>query len=458
MNFAVDDTIAAVASPPGGSVRGVIRVSGPGTLSCLRRCFRAAGSTTVDDVRVPTRIFGHLHMPPPIGALPCHLYLWPTSRSYTRQPAAELHTIGSPPLLDAALDCVCQGGARLARPGEFTLRAFLAGRLDLTQAEAVLGVIDAENTRELHTALVQLAGGLSKPLLHLRGTLLDLLARIEAGLDFVDEDIEFVTSAQIDVELAEALESIDDVLTQLVARGEAGAEPCVVLRGYPNVGKSSLLNALVNSDAAIVSPQAGTTRDYVSRPFHWQDVSGTLIDTQGFADAGPQETLAQAAQRVAVDQARLARLVLVCLDVSRPLDATQYDLLCANLAADRLMIVWTKADLVATRDHGVPGAMYTSSRTGEGLVELRTAIVRRISGNHPAAGAAVASTAVRCRQSLEAAAVRLRTARHLAATGAGEELIAVDLRDALDELGQVVGAVYTDDILDRIFSRFCIGK
>jgi tRNA modification GTPase len=186
MHFAVDDTIAAVASPRGGAVRGVIRVSGPDTLACLEQCFRVSASRPLRALRVPTRVFGHLQLPGPIGALPCHLYLWPTTRSYTRQPTAELHTIGSPPLLDAALDQLCQHGARLAQPGEFTLRAFLAGRLDLTQAEAVLGLIDAENTADLQTALRQLAGGVSSPLLQLRSELLDLLAQIEAALDFVD--------------------------------------------------------------------------------------------------------------------------------------------------------------------------------------------------------------------------------------------------------------------------------
>jgi tRNA modification GTPase len=457
MNFTVDDTIAAVASPSGGAVRGVIRVSGPDTVSCLRQCFRAAASRTLDDVRVPTRIFGHLPLPQPVGALPCHLYLWPTCRSYTRQPSAELHTIGSPPLMDAALERLCQCGARLAQPGEFTLRAFLAGRLDLTQAEAVLGVIDAENSRELQTALVQLAGGLSGPLLHLRSALLDLLAHIEAGLDFVDEDIEFVTPEEIDVRLIGALASVNDALAQLVARGDAGADPCVVLRGYPNVGKSSLLNALLNIDAAIVSPQAGTTRDYVSRPFHWQEVAGILVDTPGLADEPYHDALAYAAQQAAAQQARQARLEIFCLDVTRPPNAWERDVLDTEPAVDRL-VVWTKADLVSQRDHAASGAIHTSSRTGEGLEELRTMIARRISGGHRAAGAAVASTALRCRRSLASAAVGLGTARQLVADRAGEELVAVELRDALDELGQVVGAVYTDDILDRIFSRFCIGK
>ncbi|NLX56058.1 MAG: GTP-binding protein [Planctomycetaceae bacterium] len=457
MHFAVDDTIAAVASPPGGAVRGVIRVSGPGTLPCLDACFRAAAGPPLDSLRAPTRLRGHLLLAAPIGPLPCHLYLWPTRRSYTRQPSAELHTLGSPPLLDAAMTRLCQCGARLAQPGEFTLRAFLAGRLDLTQAEAVLAVIDAHDPGELQTALAQLAGGLSGPLQTLRSALLELLAHLEAGLDFADEDIECVTQAEIDASLDEASAQLDRLLTQLASRSNAGAEPTVVLRGRPNAGKSSLLNALLAHDAAIVSPQAGTTRDYVSRPFYWQHVSGMLIDTPGWVEHVAHDALTQAAQQAAAEQARQAQLTILCLDATQPLVDWERAIL-ESAALANVLVVWTKADLVAARTHGVADAVYTSSHTGEGIDAVRLLIARRASEHPGAAGAAVTATALRCRQSLQSAGTRLHAARRLAAERAGDELVAFELREALDELGQVVGTVYTDDILDRIFSRFCIGK
>ncbi len=200
----VDDTIAAIASAPGGAMRGILRISGPGTRDCVRRSFRASASPDWQGVATAQRFSGHLWLPPPAGQVPCELYFWPTKRSYTRQPAAELHTVGSPPILHAALRTVCASGARLAEPGEFTLRAFLAGRIDLAQAEAVLGVVDARGQSELDVALSQLAGGLSAPLGQLRNRLLNLRADLEAGLDFVDEDIEFVSRNEVSRQLDEA--------------------------------------------------------------------------------------------------------------------------------------------------------------------------------------------------------------------------------------------------------------
>ena len=343
-----------------------------------------------------TRVSGELQLPPPVGALACHVYLWPGSRSYTRQPSAELHLIGSPPLLDAALQTLCAQGARLAQPGEFTLRAFLAGRIDLTQAEAVLGVVDAENSRELHVALLQLAGGLSGRLTHLRGELLDLLAHMEAALDFVDDEIEFVREEDIDGQLARMLASIDEILAQLTDRGDSTREPRVVLRGEPNVGKSSLLNALVGSEAAIVSPLAGTTRDYVSRGFHWDNVAGVLVDTPGYEETSPDEPLARAAQQVAAQQVRQAQLEILCLDATRPLNERERQSLTGAASSERI-VAWTKADLATNRETTVPHALFTSSVTGEGVATLRSLVVRRVSGGSSAELGAVASTAVRCR-------------------------------------------------------------
>jgi tRNA modification GTPase len=191
------DTIAAIASAPGGAARGIVRLSGPGVLDCLKRSFVIADEqcSSLEAILAAHAVRGTLRLP--TTRLPCELYYWPGARSYTREPLAELHTLGSPPLLASALAALCQAGARLAQPGEFTLRAFLAGRLDLTQAEAVLGVIDARGRTQLDAALAQLAGGLSAPLGRLRERLIDLLAHLEAGLDFVEEKIEFISSAEL---------------------------------------------------------------------------------------------------------------------------------------------------------------------------------------------------------------------------------------------------------------------
>jgi tRNA modification GTPase len=453
----VDDTIAAIASPPGGALRGVVRISGPQVIACLKRCFRAAEDGDLSRIRHASVLPGTLQIAPPVGALQCDLYLWPNERSYTKQPSAELHTIGAPPLLEAALQTLCDAGARLAEPGEFTMRAFLAGRLDLTQAEAVLGVIDARNRGELRVALSQLAGGLAAPLNELRSQLLDLLAHLEAGLDFVEEDIEFIARGELRRQLDGAAELVSRIESQLSTRAERGGVPRVVLVGWPNVGKSSLFNALAGDSAAIVSHLAGTTRDYLSRAVIVDGVELLLIDTAGVETLDPRgDDVVAEAQKMMAGQNAQADLQLFCIDSTRPINAWEEAELEAPTPRPRLVVL-TKTDARRAPTLGVSG-IETSSRTRAGLGALRQALRRRIESLAGREYLAVAGTATRCRESLRLAAECLRRASGLARDALGEELVAAEIRSTLEELGKVVGAVHTDDILDRIFSRFCIGK
>ncbi|MBI1901494.1 MAG: 50S ribosome-binding GTPase, partial [Planctomycetia bacterium] len=261
--YHLDDTIAAIATAPGPGARGIVRVSGPGTVACLAD-FSADDGRTLESAKVATAVAGHFRLPGLHSPLPAEVYLWPNERSYTRQPLAEVHTIGSQPLLAMLLRAVCRRGARTAEPGEFTLRAFLSGRIDLAQAEAVLGVIEAEDAEELRVALDQLAGGVTGALVQLREQLLDLLAHLEAGLDFVEEDIAFITREELTGQLAAAQATVEKAAAQMAKRSIAVERVRIVLAGWPNVGKSSLFNALAGREAAIVSPQAGTTRDYLT--------------------------------------------------------------------------------------------------------------------------------------------------------------------------------------------------
>jgi len=453
----VDDTIVAIASPPGGAVRGVIRLSGPNVTHCLDQSFEVAAGRQMHHLRRATMLRGWLRVPPPVGHLECDLYLWPNERSYTRQPAAELHTFGSPPLLDAAMRTLCAAGARLAEPGEFTLRAFLAGRLDLTQAEAVLGVIEAQTRSELRAALTQLAGGLAHPLHQLCQTLMDLLAHLEAGLDFVDESVEFISAGELTSRLEEASNTVANIERQLMERTEREDAPRVMLFGWPNVGKSSLFNALAGDAAAIVSPLQGTTRDYITRHVVFGGRELLLIDTAG-VDAGDAsgDDAAVAAQVAIEAQRAQADLQLFCLDATRQANAWEKEQIAANDPQDRL-IVATKtdaADTAKTPACDVP----TSARTGHGVAALRRAISERLDSlpNHELL--TVANTATRCHESMRGAARALSRAHQLVQQNQGEELVAAELRLSLDELGRVVGTVYTDDVLDHIFSRFCIGK
>jgi tRNA modification GTPase len=450
--YDVDDTIVGIASAPGGAIRGVVRLSGPDVVACLQRCFRHT-TVALDSVPQPQVIEGELQLNPPLAALPGELYLWPTRQSYTRQLSAEFHTIGSPPLLEAAVSAFCRSGVRLAQPGEFTLRAFLAGRLDLPQAEAVLGVIDAQSRSELDVALGQLAGGLSAPLNQLRNALLELLAHLEAGLDFVEEDIEFISVSELVGALQDASNEVRTLATQLTGRAQTASETRIAITGWPNVGKSSLFNALVDGRLAIVSDVAGTTRDYLAARMPIGNHEVVLVDTAGVDSA--KAGIAAAAQRMTDDQSRQSQLQLFCVDATRRLNAEEREWLVQNDHSG-VLVVLTKCDGPRATDLQNP-AIETSSHSRLGLTELKNAVSERLT-NSVLGQSVVPSTAARCKASLQSAAQALEAAHRAASTQAGEELVADEIRHALDELGTVVGTVYTDDILDKIFSRFCIGK
>jgi tRNA modification GTPase len=463
------DTIAAIASPAGGAARGVIRISGPQAIDCVAPLWRpdASNAVPLDSLPRATRLTGSFVADSFSAAVPGSLLVWPDARSYTRQPSVEIHTVGSPPILQAMLKTLCRSGARLAAPGEFTLRAFLAGRLDLTQAEGVLGVIESRDRHELDVAVAQLAGGMGGPLVRLRDELLELLAHLEAGLDFVEEDIEFIARDELRAKLVAAATQVHDLDHRMAARGTLRDSVRVVLIGAPNVGKSSLFNALLKRSAALVSPLAGTTRDYLMGELVLDGATIELVDTAGVAPTGhnfdqneaalqpnASRDIDTAAQQVTSHARRDATVELLCLDASRPLDAWEEEQLAAP---DRRIVAFTKADQASVATH-MAGAVTTSSKTGQGLDELchrlRAVVLDRVGD----ASDVVAATAARCHDSVRRAALSLAEAVRHVDDRAGEELVAAELRAAIDELGLVVGAIYTDDLLDRIFSRFCIGK
>jgi tRNA modification GTPase len=446
-----NDTIAALASPPGHAARGIVRISGPETQAVIESLFTPVGDVPADFPRsVPWSCAGTLHVGRLTRALPVDLYLWPNRRSYTGQPLAELHTISSPPLLEAVLSELFSRGVRPAQPGEFTLRAFFAGRIDLMQAEAVLGVIDAHNERELQTALDQLSGGLSSQIVRLRGDLLDLLADLEAGLDFADEAIEFVSHATLVGRLGLARETVGDLLARADERMRPFARSRVVLAGRPNAGKSTLFNALAGSGAALVSDIAGTTRDYLTVEVTLDGMALSLVDTAGHEAVA--EGIDQEAQKRRHEQIDEADLVIWCQPADRPADGTPHEF-PAGLR-ERVLVVVTKCDLAVT----APSTLAISAHRGTGLRELKGAIAARLSRPAPGARQLLGATAARSRDSLLKAQTALDQALAIARSEADQELLAIEVHEALEELGKIAGAVYTDDILDRIFSKFCIGK
>ena len=463
MDLSLEATIAALASPPGSAARGIIRLSGHDVREVLAGWFEPHDRVGWQSSRIAAVHVGVLNLLHARTAIPVEVYLWPNRRSYTGQPIAELHLPGSPPLLEAVLVEAHRRGSRPARPGEFTLRAFLAGRLDLLQAEAVLGVIDAHDHTELQAALSQLAGGLSGRLAELRHDLLELLADLEAGLDFIEEDIEFVGRCELIGRIAVARRFVEDLLQQSSDRMQSRARAKVVLAGLPNAGKSTLFNRLASSTSALVSPREGTTRDFLSAPIDWQGLSFDLIDTAGWELESTG--IAQSAQHQRADQLRDADVLLWCSTAT--LDATQHDLdeeLFAQAEAQSrcALRVSTQIDRIEFPPAAAvlaDPALAISAVTGAGLDDLAEQLRSRLAASRGPGRQWLGMTAARCRESLESVVTSLARAEEAAESDAtGDELLAIDIREALDHLGRILGAVYTDDILDRVFSKFCIGK
>ena len=481
----IDDTIAAIASPPGASERGIVRVSGPDTIKCVAGCFHADDNRSLEQQTTVDAIAGNLLLGNDLP-LPGRLLIWPTERSYTRQPSAEFHTIGSSPLLELALQRVCEAGARVARPGEFTLRAFLSGRLDLTQAEAVLAVIDAKGQDDLRLSLDQLAGGLATPLTSIRNELISILAELEAQLDFAEEDIEFISENLLFQKLDQASDQLDSIVNQISGRHVTEEKFTAVLTGVPNAGKSSLFNQLLGESKAIVTNIAGTTTDYVTGELSQSGVTIQLIDTAGFEKIDVQQIETQetdscqiqaSAQQARKDRIERADLCIQCVAADAPAEAvndfsgtsssngsaailviTQTDRPLESHVAAALQKIGAGSTGANHAPHAFEHVIHTSSMTSTGIADLRELLFKIAIEAQSSDSPIVGSTLRRTADSLTASAKSVQLARQAASEGIGEELVAAEIRHALDHLGCVVGTVYTDDILDVVFGQFCIGK
>jgi tRNA modification GTPase len=455
------DTIAAVATPPGAGGIGIIRVSGPLSAAIAVRVFVRSGAAAEWESH-------HLYHGRVVAAEGQVLdeslaVLMRGPRSYTGEDVLELHCHGSPVLLLRVLNEVLGCGARLAEPGEFTRRAFLNGRLDLTQAEAVLDLVRARTTAGAALATEQLGGRLSAHLARLRAHLLSLKALLEVQIDFPEEDV--------DVPAAQVLSTIDACLVtilDLVNTFERGTMLRDGLRvaiiGKPNVGKSSLLNALLGQDRAIVTAVAGTTRDTIEETADFDGVPVLLSDTAGLREAAA----ADAVERLGIERAAAkigqAQLLLKVLDVAAPLD--KEDLVVLNAAAGvPHVVVLNKIDLpqvISDRDVlrlAVRGPILNVSATERlGLAALRQAVIGQFFNGDGVADDTPVLASVRHRDVLQKALGSLTLARQSTADGRPADLVAVDVQDAIDHIGAITGEVTTEDVLDRIFREFCIGK
>lgn len=397
----------------------------------------------------------------------------------------ELHLPGAPAILDAVMGAIIAAQrARQALPGEFTLRAFLNGRVDLTQAEAVLGVIDATETKSLDAALKQLAGGMTRPLGKLRTDLLELLADLEAGFDFSEEDIEFVSLEETERRARAALEQVVVLLNRMSCRNQSSGSHRVVLLGLPNAGKSSLYNHVIeyvscqnqeggnrSRQSALVSDLRGTTRDYLETTIQYNGVPILLTDTPGLepGQSNDVRSLDTKSQESTAFAEASADLVLFCVDATRANGdfPTWEEKRFLDLHPEAITVL-TKCDRLPElpRSHSgetansrpfAVNALRTSSTTGEGIDSLLKAVLGRLQGEGLPCEAVV-STAVRCRGVLVEAQAALESVCLLCQSGGDDAVIASELRIALEKIGLVTGEIHTDDILENIFSRFCVGK
>jgi tRNA modification GTPase len=483
----LDDTIAAIATALGAAGLAVVRVSGSSALAIAEAVFEGA--------RLSQAPGGTLHHgwavwpastePPPADSVAAAGFapsaapagsvratrdrlidevvaaVFRAPRSYTRQNVVELSCHGGALSAGRVLAAMLAAGARLARPGEFTLRAFLNGRLDLAQAEAVADLIHAETEGAHALALAQLRGELSRQLATISEVLRDAVTEIEARVDFAED----VGGVEVPGHVLDRIAGAGSALTALLdgaAYGRALREGVrVALVGRPNVGKSSLFNALLGERRAIVTPQAGTTRDLVSEAIEVAGVRVTLVDTAGLREGG------DAAEREGVARALAAleesAVVLWVVDASTPLEAEDRRV-AARLADRRVILALNKCDLpcavevqmLETAPGGRPcAAVATSATRGDGIAELRAALGRLLAG--PGGFASVVASP-RHAEALGRAREALGRARAVAEGCAPGEIVSVELHEALQAIGEVTGETVDEDLLERIFSRFCIGK
>jgi tRNA modification GTPase len=451
------DTIVGVATPPGAAGVAVIRLSGGEALEVARRVVPALEGSS------PERRLRLCRVVEPEGrelldvALVCFMR---GPRSYTAEDVVELQTHGGAATVAAVVSALQRAGARMAAPGEFTLRAFLNGRIDLAEAEAVGALIGAQSERARRIALRQLSGGLAEALGRLRTGCIDVLAEVEARLDFPDEELAAFPQQEVEARLTPLLAQLDELLSRVAEARLACEGARVVLLGRANVGKSSLLNALLGRERAIVHEAPGTTRDYLEDELTLGGVSLTIVDTAG--QRTPQDEAEALGGVRGLEQARTADLVLLVINLAEGL-TTEDQRLVQRLGDVECWAVLNQCDRVKTAvidrvrvsfEH----VLVTAAPLGTGVAELRAKLLERFAGQEQAFDELPLVSERRHEEALRWVRDRIASARAGFISLQPPELVALELRDAAQRLGQVTGDNVTEDVLEAIFSRFCIGK
>ncbi len=459
-----DDTIAAIATAPGEGGIGIVRLSGRSALEIGDRIFRAKTGTPVSRQKSFAARYGHVVRESDCSSRAVDeaiALVMRAPKSYTCEDVLEIHAHGGSAVLREVLDLALRAGARLAEPGEFTKRAFLNGRLDLLQAEAVIDLIRSKTALARRWASSQLEGALSSRVREIRDALVSALARLEASIDFPEDAPE----ADAPPEVVRELESAAAILAELTAGAEwgkllrRGLSAAIV--GRPNVGKSSLLNALAGEDRAIVTPHAGTTRDVVEAEIQVGGFPLRLSDTAGLRETDhPVEREGIARSKRAASG---AEILLCVFDASRPLEPEDRAFFDSYADRERIAVL-NKADLgmkidsAALTGPGVRAVVACSTLHPDGIKVLEEEIYRFVVGGEAEIPEDAVVSSVRQKEHLDRTAASVREALASCRAGLSPELTAVDVRVGLDHLGLLVGEVVTDDVLDALFGRFCIGK
>ncbi|MGC1453677.1 MAG: tRNA uridine-5-carboxymethylaminomethyl(34) synthesis GTPase MnmE [Nitrospirota bacterium] len=452
------DTICAVSTPPGAGGIGIIRISGGAAIGTALQIFKPRRGKNLTTAPSHSVLYGHV-LDPDSGETvdEALLIVMRAPSTYTREDVVEIHCHGGMMPLWRTLGLCVSAGARQAEPGEFTKRAFLNGRIDLAQAEAVMDIIGAKTDLSLRAANEQLLGGLSGEIAALRDRLLSLIAAVEAGIDFPEEDIETGTGQPLADEADGLLAAVDSLLSSYAYGRILRDGFATAIVGKPNVGKSSLLNALLKQNRAIVTEVPGTTRDVLEEYLNIADVPLRILDTAGIRHS--HDIVEQEGVRRSIGAIASADIVLFVLDGSQSFTAEDRRVM-DELQGKHVIAIINKSDLPRRLEQlKEPVAQVSvSCRTGEGLDDLKRAISDRVKQGTISSREHVWAVNQRHKTALDQTKDSLQKALESITSGLSPEFISLDLRGALDSLGLIIGAIYTEDILERIFNDFCIGK
>jgi len=449
----LQDTIVAISTPPGRGGLGIVRLSGSEARSIAERILRFSGEAAWRPWHVR---MAELHDRQAHAIDQVVVAFFEAPRSYTAEDVVEISCHGSPVVLRHAVERALDAGARLADPGEFTLRAFLNGRIDLPQAEAIRDLIEATTLYQARVAAQQAGGSVSRRIAPLKEQLVELIALLEAGIDFAEDDVSVAAAGEVLRRLEPVLEGVRRLAASFQYGGLVRAGLTLAIVGRPNVGKSSLFNRLLEQERAIVASAPGTTRDLVSETASIGGIPVKLYDTAGIREG------AELVESLGIERSFQAMadadLTLVVVDISQPLEDEDRALIARAGSQGRHLVAGNKRDLFLFRGQATQPLIPVSALTGEGIAELREAILEALAPKGAFEQETGFITSLRHEQLLRESAAYLENAGAAVDAGIPHEMLLLDLYSALRPIDAITGATSADDILNRIFSTFCIGK